>query len=93
MPNISRVVGEVVGADGARRPLYEALRALICTSCTATIPEGARFTRHAVGGEGEAILPRCAECAPHEQVEAERPTLLEALLRPEEGGSSSSSRA
>jgi hypothetical protein len=80
MKGVSRIAGEGLGADGVRRPLYEALRELICSSCGAAIPEGARFTRHGAAAGREAIHPRCAKCAPHEPVETKRSALLESLL-------------
>lgn len=86
MPGVSRVVGEVAGADGARRPLYEALRNLICSACGSAIPEGARFTRHGTDMGTEPILPRCIRCSPHGQPVPSRPALLESLLRPDSDG-------
>ena len=85
MRGISRIVGEAL-CGGARRPLYEALRELLCSTCGAPIPEGARFTRHHPEGGGEPILPRCARCAPFELAGARRSPLLDSLLKPDGEG-------
>jgi predicted RNA-binding Zn-ribbon protein involved in translation (DUF1610 family) len=82
LKGISRIVGEAVASGGARRPLYEALRRLLCSACGAAIPEGARFTRHAPPGGGEPVMPRCARCAPFEEAGAHRSPLLDSLLKP-----------
>lgn len=84
MKGISRIVGEALCQGGARRPLYEALRRLLCSSCGAFIAEGARFTRHGPAGGRGPILPRCASCVPFEEPGARRSSLLEALLSPDE---------
>lgn len=87
MSGISKLVGEARCADGRPRPLYEALRELICAACAASIREGERFTRHAVLGVGAALLPRCGRCAPFERLGSGGSPLLRSLLKPghEEG--------
>lgn len=84
MKGISRIIGEALCHGGARRPLYEALRRLLCSSCGAVIAEGERFTRHGPAGGRGPILPRCAACVPFEEAGARRSSLLEALLSPDE---------
>jgi hypothetical protein len=85
LKGISRIVGEALCAGGARRPLYEALRGLLCSACGATIPEGARFTRHNAEGGSDPILPRCRRCVPFEDAGPRRSRLLDSLLVPDEG--------
>jgi len=86
MRGVSKLVGEA-RCGGERRPLYEALRGLICAVCAAPIREGERFTRHAVPGVGAALLPRCGRCAPFEHLGSGGSPLLKSLLKPghEEG--------
>jgi hypothetical protein len=86
---ISVIVCQAESSDGQEVPIYRALRTLLCSSCGATIGEGALFTRRALSGGGLRVAAQCRECAPFiarddgEQARRQRSSLLESLLAPE----------
>jgi hypothetical protein len=87
---ISVIVGRAEGGDGQDVPVYRALRTLLCSSCAATIGEGALFTRRALAGTGLRVAAECRECAPFVARDEggkgrERSPLLESLLASETG--------
>lgn len=61
---ISVIVGEADGGDGARVPVYRALRALLCSSCGVAIGEGTLFTRRATADDRLRLAAQCKECTP-----------------------------
>lgn len=88
---ISVIVGSAEGGGGKEVPVYRALRTLLCSSCGATIGEGALFTRRALVGGGLRVAAQCRECAPFVPRDdgekgRQRSPLLESLLAPETGG-------
>jgi hypothetical protein len=88
---ISVIVGDADGKDGARAPVYRALRPLLCSSCGADIGEGTLFTRRALADGGLRVAAQCGECAPFTwrdggEKERRRSPLLESLFTPRAEG-------
>ncbi|MBA3243087.1 MAG: hypothetical protein H0T60_17855 [Acidobacteria bacterium] len=85
---ISVIVGRAESGDGPVVPIYRALRTLLCSSCGATIGEGALFTRRALAGSGLRVAAQCRECTPFIARDdggagRQRSPLLESLFAPE----------
>jgi hypothetical protein len=88
---ISVIVCRAESGDGREVPVYRALRALRCSSCGATIGEGALFTRRALPDGRLRVAAECRECAPFvargkDGKGQRRSPLLESLLGPEPAG-------